>query len=87
MIHSALWITLTLILFAVFVFVRSQKQKWDRERRWRDYCARVEAQHAEAQWRRAQQVGNDLLNTLEKIDAGLKNHRRLYSVGLHALQH
>jgi len=81
MFHTALWVALVLyfapigcwILFTVFFFVRSQKQKWDRDRRWSDFCARAEAeeaaQRAEGQWRRAQQVGKDLLDALEKIDA------------------
>jgi len=82
MIHTALWVASALfltslggsILVAIFSFVSAQKQERDREVRWRNYCARVEAeeamQQAADQRRRAQQVGTDLLDILEKIDAG-----------------
>jgi len=82
MIHTALWVASALfltsiggsILVAIFLFVSTQKQEWDRELRWRNYWARVEAeeavQQAAGQRRPAQQVGTDLLDALEKIDAG-----------------
>jgi hypothetical protein len=86
MIHKALSVALVLclapigasILFAVFLFVRSQKQKWDRDRGLRDYCARADAdeaaRRAEGRWRRAYEVGEDLLNdALEKIGAGYRH--------------
>ena len=82
MIHIVLWVASALlvgsiggsIVFAVFSFVSSQKQKRDHELRWCIYCARVEAEEAALQaagrGRRAQQVGRDLLDTFEKIDDG-----------------
>jgi hypothetical protein len=77
MIHTALWAALAAIggaiLLAAFLFVSSRKQRWDRDRRWSDYCARAEAaQRAKGQWRRTQPVGEDLLDALEKIDAGYR---------------
>jgi len=82
MIHIVLWVASALlvgsiggsIVFAVFSFVSSQKQKRDHELRWCIYCARVEAEEAALQAARrggrAQHVGRDLLDTFEKIDDG-----------------
>ena len=57
MIHIALWVASALlvgsiggsIVFAVFSFVSSQKQKRDHELRWCIYCARVETEEAALQ--------------------------------------
>jgi hypothetical protein len=81
MFHTALWVALVLYLglsggWILFTVVSSRKQKWNRGRRWGDYYARAEsaeaAQRAEGQWRRAQQVGEDLLDALEELDAGYR---------------
>src|SRR6516225_4055658 len=93
MIHIALWIASAWFLASIGGSILfALKQKWDRELKRRNYYARVRAEEdarvraevaarvraeVAAQRRRAQRVGNDLLDTLEMIDAGyINDHRR-----------